>query len=166
MDRTRTPGSPHQAGYTVAEMMVVCAIAAIAAAMAWPSVAALLGGQDLERAAVDLLYDLRLARARAVVEGRRLRVCAAPGADGVPRWRLEREEGGAWVALGEARAVPRGALLSAAGGAEKVFNPDGTCSLGSLSLRGPRGELYRYTLTPATGRVRFYRGDREAARGA
>ena len=153
-------------GYTLVELIVVCALVATAAALAYPSVAAMTRGQQLERSAVELLYDLRFAHARAVVEGSRVRVAAFPGGDGSWRWRVEREAAGAWVAEGEARAVPHGALLSAAGGAAKVFNPDGTCSSGSLTLRGPRGELYRYTLAPATGRVRFYRGDAEAARGA
>jgi hypothetical protein len=61
--------------------------------------------------------------------------------------------------------VPRGAVVAIAGETTKVFNPDGTCSFGSITLRGSGGEVYRCTLTPATGRVRFYRGDREAGRG-
>jgi hypothetical protein len=56
-------------------------------------------------------------------------------------------------------------VLSVAGPEEKVFNPDGTCSFGSVTLRGPGGRFYRCTLAPATGRVRLYRGDREAGRG-
>jgi hypothetical protein len=57
-----------------------------------------------------------------------------------------------------------GAVVAIAGPADKVFNPDGTCSLGSYTVRGPGG-VYRITLMPATGRVRLYRGEHEAGRG-
>lgn len=164
MARHRVAAGAKQGGYTLFELLTVCAILATALALAYPSVAAAVRGQELERAAVGLLYDLRFAHARAVVDGRRVRVTVGPGGDGRWRWLIEREAAGAWAAEGEARAVPRGAVLSAAGAPAKVFNPDGTSSSGSLTLSGPRGELYRYTLTPATGRIRFYRGDREAAR--
>jgi hypothetical protein len=66
---------------------------------------------------------------------------------------------------GEEQAIPLGAVVAIAGEPEKVFNPDGTCSFGSITLRGAGGAVYRCTLAPATGRVRFYRGDREAGRG-
>ena len=152
-------------GYTVVELLTVLALVSIALALAYPSLAALTRGQELERAAVDLLYGLRLASAKAVVAGCRMRVSTAPGGDGRWRYLIEREAGEGWAAEGVARAVPRGAVLATAGPPVKLFNPDGTCSSGSYALRGTGGELYRYTLSPATGRVRFYRGDREAARG-
>ena len=94
-----------------------------------------------------------------------MRVAPRRTADGVWRFRVEREQGAAWVPDGEEQSIPRGTVVAVAGAAEKIFNPDGTCSLGSITLRGARGEVYRSTLAPATGRVRFYRGDREAGRG-
>ena len=100
-----------------------------------------------------------------MVTGGRVRVAPAQGADGAWRFRVERERGAAWVHDGEEQPIPRGTVVSIAGVAEKVFNPDGTCSMGSVTLRGAGGEVYRTTLAPATGRVRLYRGDREAGRG-
>lgn len=152
-------------GYTLLELVTVVAIVAVASAMAYPSFAGLRRGQELESAAVGLTQKLRLAHWRAVVTGTRVRVTPQQFGDGAWRFRVEREQGAAWIAEGDEQSIPRGTVVAVAGAAEKVFNPDGTCSFGSITLRGARGEVYRCTLAPATGRVRFYRGDREAGRG-
>lgn len=151
-------------GYTHLELVTVLTIVAVAAAMAYPALADLRRGQELESAAVGLTQKLRLAHWRAVVTGTRVRVAPRQPSDGVWRFLVERERGTAWVPDGEEQAIPRGTVVVVAGAAEKVFNPDGTCSLGSITLRGAGGEVYRATLAPATGRVRFYRGEREAGR--
>jgi hypothetical protein len=114
---------------------------------------------------VGLSQKLRLAQWRAAATGARVRVAPNRTADGVWRFHLEREEGGGWLPDGEEQALPRGTVVAIAGDAVKVFNPDGTCSFGSITLRGPGGAVYRCTLVPATGRVRLYRGDREVGRG-
>ena len=152
-------------GYTLLELVTVVAIVAVAAAMAYPALAGMRRGQELESAAVGLTQKLRLAHWRAVVTGSRVRVAPAHAADGTWRFRAERELGTAWVPDGDDQVIPRGTVVAIAGSGEKVFNPDGTCSLGSITLRGSQGEVYRSTLAPATGRVRFYRGEREAGRG-
>jgi len=154
-----------QGGYTLLELVTVVAIVAVASAMAYPSFAGLRSGQELEAAAVGLTQKLRLARWRAVATGGRVRVAPAQAAEGTWRFRVEREQGEAWVPEGDEQVIPRNTVVAIAGSAEKVFNPDGTCSLGSITLRGAQGGVYRFTLAPATGRVRFYRGDREAGRG-
>jgi len=165
MTTTVCSGRWRDGGYTLPELVTVVAIVAVASAMAYPSFAGLRRGQELESAAVGLTQKLRLARWRAVVTGGRTRVAQGRAADGSWRFRVERERGPAWVPDGDEQLIPRGTVVAVAGTAEKVFNPDGTCSLGSITLRGARGEVYRCTLAPATGRVRFYRGDREAGRG-
>jgi type II secretion system protein H len=152
-------------GYALLELLTVVAIVAVASALAYPALAGLRRGQELESAAVGLTQKLRLAHWRAVASGGRVRVASAQASDGAWRFRLEREQGAAWVSDGEEQSIPRSTVVAVAGAAEKVFNPDGTCSMGSITLRGAGGEIYRCTLTPATGRVRFYRGDREAGRG-
>lgn len=158
-------GRRRDGGYTLLELVTVVAVVAVAAALSYPSFAGLRRGQELESAAVGLTQSLRLARWRAAVTGSRVRVVPARAADGTWLFRVEREQGAAWVPDGDERSIPRGTVVAVAGAAEKVFNPDGTCSLGSITLRGARGEVYRSTLAPATGRVRFYRGGREAGRG-
>lgn len=157
--RTRTDG------YTLIELIAVVAIVAVASALAYPALAGLSRGQELESAAVGLTRTLRLARWRAAVTGCRVRVASRPQADGSWVFRTEREQGAAWVPDGEEQRIPRCTLVSVAGSAEKIFNPDGTCSMGSITLSGAAGGVYRCTLAPATGRVRLYRGDREAGRG-
>jgi len=165
MTPTTESGFRRDGGYTLVELVAVVAIVAIASAMAYPALAGLRRGQELEFAAIGLTQKLRLANWRAVVTGGRVRVTPQQAADGLWRFRVERELGTAWEPDGEELPIPRNTVVAVAGAAEKVFNPDGTCSLGSITLRGAGGEVYRCTLTPATGRVRFYRGDREAGRG-
>lgn len=152
-------------GYTLVELVTVLAILATVAALSYPSLAGLLRGQEVEAAAIGVARQLRLAQWRAVVTGDRARVAARQEGGGIWRFLIERERGTAWVPDGEEQTLPAGTVVAIAGPAAKVFNPDGTCSLGSITVRGPGGAVYRCTLAPATGRVRFYRGDREAGRG-
>lgn len=166
MQATACRGMHGEAGHTLLELATVVAIVAVAAALAYPSLAGMRRGQELEAAAVGVAQSLRLAHWRAIAAGRRVRVAPSRAQDGSWRIGTEREEaGGGWVAEGEERRIATGAILTVAGPAEKVFNPDGTCSFGSIALRGESGAAYRCTLAPATGRVRLYRGDREAGRG-
>jgi prepilin-type N-terminal cleavage/methylation domain-containing protein len=165
MSRSANARRHKEEGYTLLEIVAVLAVFATAAALAYPALSGLRQGQDLEGAASGLAQCLRLAHWRAVVLGKRVRVTPRPGPAGGWHLRVEREEGTNWVSDGEDRAVPRGVVLSIAGPEEKVFNPDGTCSFGSVTLRGPGGQAYRCTLAPASGRVRLYGGDREAGRG-
>ena len=158
-------GRRSDGGYTLLELVTVLAIVAVASALAYPSLAGMRGGQELESAAIGLTQQLRLAHWRAVVTGARVRVAPRQTADGAWRFVVEREQGAAWAPDGDGQTMPRGTVVAIAGVAEKVFNPDGTCSLGSVTLRGAAGAVYRASLAPATGRVRFYRGEREAGRG-
>ncbi len=162
----KVPGQRgREGGYTLLELVTVVAIVAIAAALAYPALAELRRGQELESAAVGLSQRLRLAHWRSVVTGARVRVAPQQQPDGAWLFVVERERGEVWEPDGDEQLMPRGTVVVIAGVDEKVFNPDGTCSFGSISLRGTAGEVYKCTLAPATGRVRFYRGDREAGRG-
>ena len=165
MAATVCSGLWRDGGYTLLELVTVVAIVAVASALAYPSLAGVRRGRELEAAAVGLTQKLRLAHWRAVVTGGRVRVAPVQAVDGTWRFKVERERGASWVSDGDEQSIPRGTVVAVAGGAEKVFNPDGTCSMGSITLRGAGGEIYRCSLAPATGRVRFYRGDREAGRG-
>ena len=165
MITTARCGASGESGHTLIELAAVVAIVAVAAALAYPSLAGMRRGQRLEAAAVEAAQCLRLAHWRAIVSGKRVRVAPRRAPDGAWLLGTEREAGASWVSEGEDRRIEGGVVLAVAGPAEKVFNPDGTCSFGSISLRGEGGAVYRCTLAPATGRVRLYRGGREAARG-
>lgn len=165
MATTIFTGRRRHGGYSLLELMTVVGVVAIAAALAYPSLAELRRGQELESAAVGLTQRLRLAHWRSIVTGTRVRVAPQQGPDGAWEFIVEREQGEGWIPDGDEQKIPRGTVVAIAGVNEKVFNPDGTCSLGSITLRGPGGEVYKCTLASATGRVRFYRGDREAGRG-
>lgn len=164
MERPRGRRTTAPDGHTLLELVTVISLIAVAAALSYPAVAGMRRGQELERGAIDLVHTLRQAHWIAVTTGRRVRLVTRR--DENARWRfgLEREVPGGWVCDGGERVLPGGALLGVAGPPVKVFNPDGTCSFGSLSLRGLGEGDYRIALAPATGRVRFYRGDREAGR--
>ena len=156
--------SGRERGHTLIELVTVLAIVALATALAYPSLAGMRRGQDLEAAAVGMAQCLRLAGWRAIAAGQRVQVALRRSPDGSWLMGTAREAGRGWVAEGEDRRIPAGVVVAVAGPAEKVFNPDGTCSIGSITLRGEGGAVYRCTLTPATGRVRLYRGGREAGR--
>jgi prepilin-type N-terminal cleavage/methylation domain-containing protein len=154
-----------ESGHTLIELATVVAIVSVAVALAYPSLAGVRRGQRLEEAAVGAAQCLRLAHWRAIASGRRVRVSPRRAPDGAWVLGTEREAAGSWFPEGDDRRIAPGVVLAVAGPAEKVFNPDGTCSFGSITLRGEAGAVYRCTLAPATGRVRLYRGDREAGRG-
>jgi type II secretion system protein H len=164
MSRESAGANGQERGHTLVELVAVLTILATVVALACPALADLLRGQQLEAAAVGVARQLRLAQWRAVATGSRARV-ACRREDGGWRFRLQREQGSAWVPDGEQLALPADAVVAIAGPEDKVFNPDGTCSMGSITVRGGQGAVYRCTLAPATGRVRFYRGDQEAGRG-
>jgi len=157
--------SCRESGHTLIELVTVIGIVALATALAYPSLAGMRRGQDLEAAAVGMAQCLRLAAWRSIAAGQRVQVALRRSQDGSWLLGTAREAGGGWIAEGEDRRIPAGVVVAVAGPEEKVFNPDGTCSIGSITLRGEGGAVYRCTLTPATGRVRLYRGGREAGRG-
>ena len=58
------------AGHTLIELAVVVAVVGVAAALAYPALAGLRQGQELEKAAVGMAQCLRLSQWRSVVSGR------------------------------------------------------------------------------------------------
>lgn len=152
-------------GFTLTELVVTLSCAALAAALFSPHLKTLSRGQETGAAARELLLTMRRAHWAAVLSGGRTRVATFPGlGDAAPWYVVEKEEGGAWVPEGEARRLPESVRLTVTGPPKKVFNPNGTCSMGSLHLQGAGGRRYRLALNPLTGRVRIYRGDREIGR--
>jgi prepilin-type N-terminal cleavage/methylation domain-containing protein len=152
-------------GFTLIELIVTISCAALAAALLSPHVKTLSRGQEAGAAARELLLTMRRAHWAAVLSGERTRVATFPDRGGAAaRSIVETEAGGRWVPEGEIHRIPEGVRLTVTGSPQKVFNPNGTCTMGSLHLQGAGGRRYRLALNPLTGRVRIYRGDREIGR--
>jgi prepilin-type N-terminal cleavage/methylation domain-containing protein len=145
-------------GFSLVELLVVLGLLLLTLALAVPGFRSLVRGGETERAARDMYLALRVARWKAVASGCRTRIVPAGGA-----YRMEREGEGRWVADGKIHRLPKSVGLWTTGPADKIFNPNGTCSMGSIVLTGEGGRRSRLSLNPATGRVRLWRGGREVA---
>ena len=69
---------------------------------------------------------------------------------------LERNTGG-FIPEGATQTIPNGVSLDLSNlpGNEAHFNPNSTCSIGSMTLTNTKGTQKRITLTPATGKVKI-----------
>jgi type IV fimbrial biogenesis protein FimT len=87
--------TPRAAGFTLLELMVVVAIAAVLAAVAAPGMSTFIDNQRLRNGSFDLVSDLLLARSEAVT--RNSVVVVSPSATGSDGW-----SGGWSINLGSA----------------------------------------------------------------
>jgi len=112
-------------GFTLLEMLVVLAIAALIASLEFPAVERALGREKFRTAAAGIEARLHAARAAAIAGG-------AP-------------------ARFDAGELPQGLTLAAPGGAI-VFHPDGSANGGELALSdGMRN--FRLAIDGPTGRI-------------
>ena len=139
-------------GVTLLELIVVFIIIGIAAALLAPNIGAWLPNYRLRSAARDIVSTMRTAQMKAVSTNMEYRVFFPDASSYV----LQRNTGG-FIDDGARQVIPAGISvdLSNLPGNNAQFNPNATCSIGSVTLSNAKGRQKTITLTPATGRVKL-----------
>jgi len=128
-----------RAGVALIEAMVVVAIAAMIAVIAFPQMRAGLTWARVQQAAAGLRADLRIARAQALTSGARVELVIADDGSGY-----------GWTP-GPRRSLVEGVRVTPAGSSTSFF-PDGSTQGGQLRLTAGRLGL-DIVIQPATGVV-------------
>lgn len=170
MPRTPLP-LPRQTGTSLLQMLVALLVLAILAAIAWPSLNAVLAGLRADALRAQLVAVLATARSTAVTRHQHVQAC--PSSDGAtcgsdwshgwllfpapppstpaltpPPWRAERRAPGPVRAVGNRQRVH--------------FRPDGRTGGNNLSIRiCVAGRLHSRVVVSVPGRVRSERSRRE-----
>ena len=139
-------------GVTLVELVVVFVIIAIGAVLLVPNIGAWLPNYRLRSATRDITSMMRTAQLKAVSTNMEYRVRFLDAKSYV----LERNTGG-FIPEGATQTIPNGVSLDLSNlpGNEAHFNPNSTCSIGSMTLTNTKGTQKRITLTPATGKVKI-----------
>lgn len=155
MTRAAVPTS--EAGFTLIEVMIGLAVAALALWLVIPNFGAATGGSEMRAASRDMVSALRRARGMAIVENRAVEV-AFDARRGIYRIDaavyplLARTTGGP-LAIALNRREPTGAVTAAD---RLVFHASGASSGGRLTLsRGADARLIDIDAT--TGRISVVR---------
>ncbi len=140
-------------GVTLIELVVVFVIIAIGAVLLAPNIGAWLPNYRLRSAARDITSTMRTAQMKAVSTNSDYQVFF--NADG--SYVLQHNSGGIWVNEGINQTIPAGISVDLSNLPGKIaqFNPNSTCSFGSLTLTNTKGAQKTITLTSATGRVKI-----------
>ena len=141
-------------GVTLLELIVVFIIIGIAAALMVPNIGAWLPNYRLRSAARDITSTMRTAQLKAVSTNMEYRVFFPNASSYV----LQRNTGG-FIDDGAPQVIPAGISVDLSNLPENnaQFNPNSTCSIGSVTLKltNGKGRPRTITLTPATGRVKL-----------
>jgi len=139
-------------GVTLIELVVVFVIIAIGAALLAPNIGAWLPNYRLRSVARDITSTLRTAQLKAVSTNMEYRVFFPNASSYI----LQRNTGG-FINDGVLQTIPAGISLdlSKLPGSEAHFNPNSTCSIGSVTLTNTKGSQKTITLNAATGRVKL-----------
>jgi prepilin-type N-terminal cleavage/methylation domain-containing protein len=157
---TRKPASiSSTSGFTLIEVLAsISILLLLATGLAAAGHSGMRAGWKSREAAMRTVHTLRRARWRAISENLEYGVIFSRPSPGGPWEMLLARKNGSWSPVETPVAIPSStARLAVTGSLIKEFNPDGTCSTGSVILTRPGGCTYRISLTSATGRVRLYR---------
>jgi len=148
----------NQKGITLIELIVVCVIIAIGAALFAPHIAAWLPTYRLKSAAREIVSTMRTAQMRAISNGNQYRVNFNPAEVGAANsFILQRNSEAGWTDDGEVQDLPKGITVDIdrlpAGRA--LFNPNSTATAGSITLQNAKGACKEISITSATGRIRI-----------
>jgi general secretion pathway protein H len=119
---------PHNAGFTLIEMIIVLTILGLSLALAMPLLGGGGGGAVLAAAAGELRAVLTRARQDAIVESRTMAFRADPG-------------GGYWLGPQYHRLSGAGLRIAIPGGSPVLFYPSGESSGGRIVVAGGGGQL-------------------------
>jgi len=140
-------------GVTLIELVVVFVIIAIGAVLLAPNIGGWLPYYRLRSATRDITSTMRTAQMKAVSTNTDYQVFF--NADG--SYVLQRNSGGVFINEGSLQTIPAGISvdLSNLPGNIAQFNPNSTCSIGSVTLTNTKKAQKTITLTSATGRVKI-----------
>lgn len=130
-------------GFTLLEMLVVLAIAAMIAGIGYPRLQGQIAAQEARTAVAAVTAALRAARAQALRSGTEIMVTASPDGHSV-------QSGGAVVVALPASVLVR--MESPIG-----FHGDGSAREGEITVDG-KGRHVRVSVASATGVVRSFAG--------
>jgi type IV fimbrial biogenesis protein FimT len=139
-------------GVTLIELVIVFVIIAIGAVLLAPNIGAWLPNYRLRSATRDIVSTMRTAQMKAVSTNTDYRVFFPDASSFV----LQRNSGG-FVDDGSHQTIPIGISLDLSNlpGNNAQFNPNSTCTIGSVTLTNTKGTQKKITLTPATGRIKI-----------
>jgi prepilin-type N-terminal cleavage/methylation domain-containing protein len=141
-------------GFTLLELLTALALVAALSATAIPDLRRTLAAWRLNGAARQVVMDLKLARARAIVGGATARVhFTVPGTS----YQHECVRGGAYVATAPRTRLPDGVAIAdcTAAGDGVGFRPRGlAATFGTITLRDGHGDERRVVVDIA-GRMRI-----------
>jgi type IV fimbrial biogenesis protein FimT len=143
-----------QRGFTLLELLIAVLVFAVVGAIAAPAYRRALAGWRLSAAARQVVLDLKIARARAILDSATHRVrFSVPGNS----YQHERQRpSGTYEPAGPPTDLPSDVAVVActAAGSGISFRPRGTAgAFGSVSLRNAEGDL-RAVIVDIVGRVR------------
>ncbi len=143
-----------EGGVTLIELAVVMAIIAIMAVFMAPAIGEWLDNYRIRQSARDIVSNLQFAKMKAISSRIEYRVRFDLENDA---YMLEKNDGG-WTQEESVFRVSRGVDIASAvglGNPPRVeFNPNGTCSSGSITIDNEKGKTYK-VVVHYTGRIRI-----------